>query len=244
MLRLLRFLIGAALVPLCVAVTLALLDILRHIPSTGSVLSPETAWLLTGYFLWLGMWLCLPSPVRAYVVAHELTHALWGLLFGARVSHLKVSPQGGSVRLSKSNMFITLAPYFFPLYTILVILLHLVISYFVPEVPYPLAWLFFVGLTWGFHVTFMVQSLMVTQTDILEYGRLFSYGVIYLFNLAGVGLWIVCTTSVTFGSFADVLITHTVAIYTAVYDEFCTRAHFIVTTVKPALLKLLYHHGT
>jgi hypothetical protein len=77
------------------------------------------------------MWFFLPHPVKTYVVAHELTHALWGLLCGARVSHLRVSEGGGSVRLSKSNIVITLAPYFFPLYTILVILLRFAVGYFV-----------------------------------------------------------------------------------------------------------------
>ena len=121
MFRLLRFLIGVALLPLCVAVTMALLDTLRHIPGTGSLLSPETTWLLTGYFLWLFMWFFLPQPVRAYVVAHELTHALWGKLFGARVSKLRVTSTGGSVNLSKSNMLITLSPYFFPFFTVCII---------------------------------------------------------------------------------------------------------------------------
>ena len=111
MFRLLRFLTGAALLPLCVSVSLAILETLRSIQSSGLLLSPETVWLLTGYFLWLGMWFFLPQPVRAYVVAHELTHAFWGLLFGARVSNLRVSSRGGSVRLTKTNLLITLAPY-------------------------------------------------------------------------------------------------------------------------------------
>jgi len=245
MLRLLRFLTGAFLIPLCVAVTLALLDVVRHIPSSGnSLLSPESTWLLTGYFLWLGMWFFLPQPVRAYVAAHELTHALWGLLCGARVSNVRVSSKGGSVRLSKSNMIITLAPYFFPLYTLLVILLRLLIGCFVSPVPYPLAWLFFVGLTWGFHVTFTVQSLIITQPDIQEYGRLFSYTIIYLFNLTGVGLWIVCTTSVGIDCFVSALVTHILAVYASVYDELCTRTHFLMTTVKPTIVKLLYYRSS
>ncbi len=239
MLRLLRFLIGLFLVPLCVAVTLALLDTLRRIPGSGSLLSPETAWLLTGYFLWLGMWFFLPHPVKTYVVAHELTHALWGLLCGARVSHLRVSEGGGSVRLSKSNIVITLAPYFFPLYTILVILLRFAVGYFVHPVPYPLAWLFFVGLTWGFHVTFTVQSLLVTQPDIAEYGQIFSYVLIYLFNLTGVGLWIVCTTPVTFETFGALLVSHTTDVYALVYNELSARLHAFAEHVKPLVDKFV-----
>ncbi len=244
MFRLLRFLTGAALVPLCVAVTLALLDVLRHIPGSGSLFSPETVWLLTGYALWLGMWFFLPQPVRAYVVAHELTHALWAVLFGGRARNLRVTSEGGSVRLTKSNMLITLAPYFFPFYTIFVILLRFVTGLFVADVPFPLAWLFFVGLTWGFHITFTVQSLMVTQPDIQEYGRLFSYVVIFLFNLAGVGLWVVCTTAATFGEFSDALITHTTAVYASLSDEILLRSRFLYATAKSLILKLLYYRAT
>ena len=243
MMRLLRFLTGVVLMPLCVAVTLALLDVLRRIPSSGSLLSPETAWLLTGYFLWLGLWFFMPRPVRAYVIAHELTHVLWGLLFGARFRDFQASTKGGSVRLSKSNMLITLAPYFFPFYTILVILLRLLADCFVTHVPFPFAWLFLVGFTWGFHVTFTVQSLMTTQPDILEYGRLFSYVVIYLFNLTGVGLWVVCTTPVTLGSFASILAAHTVAVYASVSGEILSRAHALLDAVKPKLAELLRERG-
>lgn len=243
MFRLLRFLTGAALLPLCVSVSLALLETLRSLQTSGSLLSPESSWLLTGYLLWLGMWFFLPQPVRAYVVAHELTHALWALFCGARVQNLKVSAKGGSVRVSKSNMFITLAPYFFPLYTVLVILLYLLTRCFINPVPLPLAWLFLVGLTWGFHVTFTVQSLMVTQPDIQEYGRLFSYVLIYLFNLAGVGLWVVCTTSATFSTFAAALGTHTLAVYASVQDEIHARFTHFSKNVLPHLIKLFHYHG-
>jgi len=231
--RFLRFLLGAALLPLCVAVTQALLDTLRGIPSSATLLSPETALLLCGYFLWLIMWFFLPRPVRAYVIAHELTHALWGLFFGARISDMRISDQGGSVRLSKSNMLITLAPYFFPFYTILVVLLRLLIGLFFPDFHHPLVWLFLIGLTWGFHVTFTVQSLMVHQPDICEYGRLFSYVVIYLFNLTGVGLWVVCATPATFGVFAASLFTHTVSVYTAVCVTLFSGIRHAVNAATP-----------
>lgn len=242
MFRMLRFLLGAFLVPLCVAVTLALLEILRHTQTTGALFSPETTWLLTGYFLWLAMWFFLPQPVRTYVVAHELTHAVWALLFWGRVHSLRVSSSGGSVKLSKSNMLITLAPYFFPFYTILVILLRLAVGFFLHGVPYPLVWLFLVGLTWGFHVTFTLQSLMTTQPDINEYGKLFSYAVIYIFNLLGVCLWVVCTTSATFGNLCDALMLHTVDVYASLGDEIGARCHFLYDAAQ-SLLDAIRHRS-
>ncbi|HPK37945.1 MAG TPA: hypothetical protein PLH01_06655 [Kiritimatiellia bacterium] len=235
----LRFLIGAALLPLCVAVSLALLDTVRSIPDTGVLLSPETRALLAGYFLWLGVWFFLPQPIRVYVIAHELTHAFWGLLFGARVSNLRVSSRGGSVRLTKTNLLITLAPYFFPLYTILVVLLYLLVGLFVRPMPFPLLWLFLVGLTWSFHVTFTLQSLMTSQPDIQEYGLVFSYTIIYLFNLAGVGIWIVCTTAATFDTFYASLLLHTSALYMAIHETVVLQTKGICNTLIPSLKKLL-----
>ena len=56
-----------------------------------------------------------------YVLGHELTHALWTWLFGGKVKKMKVSSSGGHVVISKTNFFIALAPYFFPLYAVIVV---------------------------------------------------------------------------------------------------------------------------
>ena len=53
------------------------------------------------------------------------------------------------------------------------------------------------GFTWGFHLTFTVSTLLQKQTDIHEYGYLFSYTLIYFLNVLGIGLWFVAVTSVT-----------------------------------------------
>ena len=78
-------------------------------PSQG-LFSAEAISLFAGMFAFLAVWIALPNPVRIYVLGHELTHAVWGLAFGARVSNLRVRPTGGSVQLTKSNVWITLAP--------------------------------------------------------------------------------------------------------------------------------------
>ncbi|MBI2437422.1 MAG: hypothetical protein HYV36_01215 [Lentisphaerae bacterium] len=125
----------------------------------------------------------LPAQVRLYVLAHELTHALWGALLGARVSGLRVTAKGGQVKLSQSNWLIALAPYFFPLYTVLVILAYYGLLIFFDLRPYVLAWLALVGFSLGFHFTSTLYALIRDQPDVRAYGRFFSLSTIYFVNL-------------------------------------------------------------
>ena len=121
---------------------------------------------------------------------------------GARVSRFRVGARGGSVTLSKSNFLITLAPYFFPLYTILVVAAYGALSLFYDLKAYEPLWLGLVGLTWSFHLTFTISTLRQHQPDIRIHGRLFSYAFIYLFNLLGIALWLVAVTESTFADFS------------------------------------------
>ncbi len=163
------------------------------------------------------------DPVRLYVLGHELTHALWGLAFGARVSRLKVGAKGGSVQLTKSNVWITLAPYFFPFWTMLVVALALavrgVMHFTHPGAPLPMpwAWTFMVGFTWCLHLCFTIRSLMQTQPDIEEYGRVFSRTLILACNLAGAILWIACTTDVSLVAVGACLASNAANAYSAVW---------------------------
>lgn len=191
--RLLKFLIGLVLLPFCYALARTLVDLVFALrpDAVGDV--PLAFWgLLGGFILWVFIYYALPRPMRSYVLAHELTHALWGVLMGARVSDLKVTGKGGSVRLSKTNFLIVLAPYFFPLYTVLVIFgFFLLQTFFYDLHNYIPFWLALVGFTWGFHLTFTLSMLKQHQSDIEEGGKVFSYAVIVLFNLFGLCLWIV-----------------------------------------------------
>jgi hypothetical protein len=125
-----------------------------------------------------------------------LTHALWGILRGAKVKNIRVAKDQGSVTLSKSDFLITLAPYFFPLYTFIVIVAYYIISIFIVMQPYELIWLGLVGFTWGFHFCFTITTMMQTQSDIKECGYLFSYTIIYMLNVFGITLWVVLVSDV------------------------------------------------
>ena len=199
-LRAAKFLTGLLLLPLCLALSMTLwraIVILAQSPTRLPLLYAFAG--VSGIVLWAVIWIFLPPMTRTYVLGHELTHALWTMLFGGKASGLKVSERGGSVRVSKNNAWITLSPYFFPLYTFIVALVWLLSAWLFPPVkPYAPIFVFWVGMTWSFHLTFTLRFLAYNQPDVREHGRLFSYALIYALNVLSIGAALVAVGSWTF----------------------------------------------
>ena len=199
-LRLAKFVFGLALLPVCVALTMTLwraLCILAQSPTRLPML-PAFA-TVAGIAIWALIWLLLPPFTRTYILGHELTHAFWSVLFGGRASRLRVTPHGGSVRVTRNNVWVTLSPYFFPLYTFAVALLWMLSAWLFPAVqPYSPVFLFWIGLTWSFHFTFTIRFLTVGQPDIREHGRLFSLTLIYALNALSLTAALVAVSSWSF----------------------------------------------
>ena len=210
-------LIGVALLPACWGVCRAFFDSVRAAGGAEGI-SVEAVSLLGGVAAFALCWMALSHPVRAYVLGHELTHALWGLLFGAKPSKLKVTETGGSVNLSKTNMLITLAPYFFPFYTFIVIVVALITYVFVRPLPFLPLWMFMVGFTWAFHVLFTIETLAQRQPDVKLYGRIFSWVFIFLANVMLVLVWLAATTPLTFMQLGRMIVAHVVSAYLGVFS--------------------------
>lgn len=188
--RFLKFCVGVFLIPCGMALTVSFYRLLV----VNSTQAPHNVWALPiGFSVWVLVFLFLPRPLRAYVLAHELSHSFWGLLMGAKTYLIKVTKRGGYTDLSRSNFLIALAPYFFPFYTFLVILLHGILSFFFDLDPWESLWLGLVGFTWSFHLTFTVAALSRSQPDLKQHGYIFSYAVIYILNLVGISTWLVVT---------------------------------------------------
>ncbi|WP_322609858.1 hypothetical protein [Pontiella agarivorans] len=225
-------LIGIGLIPLCWAVSVAIYALYQDSVSTAST-HPHEVWALpAGFTAWVVIYFILPRPVRTYVIAHELTHALWALMMGGRIGKMKVGKDGGHVELSKTNFLITLAPYFFPFYTVILIAVYYLLSFYIDVEPYRIWWLSGVGLTWAFHITFTISMLAERQPDVQEHGRIFSYAVIYIANLLVIGLWMVMVGTPKTETFLNLLKTDTVAVYSDTWQyiergwEYCVmRIH-------------------
>ena len=177
-----KFIIAVALLPVCIGAAKALWLVLVAL-SRGHGL--DTVWvpLLAGAACWMVVFFILPKPMWIYVLGHELTHALWTWLFGGRVKRMKVTSSGGHVVISKTNFIIALAPYFFPLYAVLVVLGfalgHWIWNWHSYRVYFHLA----VGAAYAFHVTLTGEALQTRQSDITSQGWLFSAVVIFLGNV-------------------------------------------------------------
>jgi hypothetical protein len=175
----LKLVIGIALLPACFGAATALSRVLN---AAGNA---QTFWvaLVGGAACWVTVFLLLPKPMLVYVFGHELTHVVWTWAFGGRVKKFKATSRGGQVVLTKSNFLIALAPYFFPLYAVLVILVYLTGHFMWNWQPY-LPWFhFLIGATYAFHVTLTWHILQTRQSDITDQGYIFSAAVIWIGNL-------------------------------------------------------------
>ncbi|MCD4812571.1 hypothetical protein K8S19_02610 [bacterium] len=140
--------------------------------------TPTQLALITGAGIYLVMHLLLWKPVFMHVMGHELTHAFWAVILGGRIKSLLVSREGGQVTLSKTNFFIALAPYFFPIYTFLILPIYFIAA---PKFYSVLA--FFVGFTLAFHIGLTLHSLRDQQSDIVQVGTYFSLSFVYFMNI-------------------------------------------------------------
>lgn len=176
------------LLPLCVGGGAALARVIRQ--SVGA----DTIWVaaLAGAACWLVIYFLLPKPMWVYVFGHELTHAIWTWLMGGRVKKFKASAKGGHVIVTKNNFLVALAPYFFPLYALLVVAVFASGNRLLGWAPYAVWFHLVLGAAYAFHVTLTWHVLKTSQSDISDQGYLFSAVVIFLGNvsvlLAGIPL--------------------------------------------------------
>lgn len=174
-----KLIIAILLLPACLGAVQTLWRILSH---TGRA---DTIWVATiaGVACWIVIYLLLPKPMWVYVVGHELTHALWTWVFGGRVKRFRATARGGHVVVTKNNFLIALAPYFFPLYVVLVVAVF-ILGHVIWDWRRFTAWFhLLVGAAYAFHVSLTWHVLKSRQSDITQQGYIFSFVVIFLGNI-------------------------------------------------------------
>jgi len=172
-----KILLGVLMIPACVVAT-------RVFGTQIFPVMKTEVWFFVGLFSYLFLLGIFQQPIRTYIFGHEMTHVLWVWIFGGRVKGFKAAASGGEVSASKTNFLIFLAPYFFPLYTALLIASYFLLTLIIQPPPIVLSILsILLGFTWAFHFTFTIYVLIQGQPDIWATGRIFSFPVIYLFNI-------------------------------------------------------------
>ena len=178
--RILKVLFGLSLVPFCLGFTWQLATTVftvRYRPDTPY-------YFFAGGLTYLFIHVLFKKPVLTYVIGHELTHALFAVLFGGAVKSIHASDRGGRVTITKSNFIITLAPYFFPLYTSLALILYWTALAAEARGVATDILVYLSGATFALHLVLTFVFLQTDQNDIREEGAIFSYPLIFLFNIA------------------------------------------------------------
>ena len=179
---LIKFIIGVLALPVACAVTKAFYDNFILIAEAAKNLH----YFIWGIVIYSVLHLLFYKPAYLYVLGHEAVHAGIAWIFGGKIKSFKVSEEGGSVGTDKSNFIIELAPYFVPIYTIIVTLIYFVVSR-----SYPIqggTFIFLIGFTLAFHIVSTVEAMKIQQPDIIKSGYMFSIVIVYIINLTVVSL--------------------------------------------------------
>jgi len=153
-----------------------------------------------------------------YTFGHELTHALCAWASGGKVRSFRASWKGGGVITTKSNLFITLAPYFLPIYTVIISFGYFMVSLFSDLSKYVPQFIFLIGLSWSFHIVLTAHFIRMKQPDILKAGTLFSISLIYILNVTILALILSSLfPEVAFGDFLKSSYWQAAKIYSSIF---------------------------
>jgi hypothetical protein len=161
--------------------------------------SSAVRWFGVGLVTWLTTYgMFRRHFMIAYVFAHEMSHLITARAFGAHIFDWHVGADGGWVDTNKSNVWISLAPYIVPLYSLVVLVVYgvaglvtqldaatsLAIGGLVMPLNVSAILSYLLGFTWCFHFTYTLRVLQIEQSDVNRNGGFFSGFLIILFNLA------------------------------------------------------------
>ena len=181
--KLFKLLLGWALLPFVAGEVWTLKDLAWAATQGGHWKEAWALSLLVGVVTWLVVYLFMPRTMWLYVLGHEFTHALAAMLAGGKISSFQVSAKGGHVVTDRVNWWITLAPYFVPLYALLWSAVWISIDFWYPLKAWQPIFYFGLGLFWCFHLTFTASMMHLKQTDLSSQGFVFSFAVIAAINL-------------------------------------------------------------
>ncbi len=141
---------------------------------------------LTGILAFTLLWAIFLSKRGNFwsTLEHELTHALFAILFFKKINSIAASrKKGGVITIEGGNAVIALSPYFFPLAATVMLIIKLL----VPS-SYEIYVIFFLGFTYQFHIINLLREFHVGQSDLHMSGFIFSIVLIIFSNIVFLGI--------------------------------------------------------
>lgn len=131
-----------------------------------------------------------------YVFGHELTHYIVAKLFLRKTGRFSVSKNRGFVEIENANVWITLAPYIVPIYSLASVGIFGIVLVLRPVPPVWLGILLSVLIisTYAYHCYMTFVALRLQQTDLELFGKTFSISLISFGNLLFVLLALLVAT--------------------------------------------------
>ena len=135
-----------------------------------------------------------------------------------KVDAVSVDIDGGYVDTDKDNIFVSLAPYFLPLWMLVWMAILFVANWIYPFEAY-LPWFYAgFGFWWSFHVYWTLWVIPREQPDLIENEVVFSFMIIMLANIAFLLLVLRCFGVITFHGYLADFKACAIEIYTS-YSE-------------------------
>jgi len=215
--RLLKTVLGILLLPVAIGAAKSFYGIFSDIGFDSNMFHLFER----GVLLYLLFHVFIIKPVYLYVLGHEFTHVLATWLSGGSVVSFNVTPRGGSVVTSKTNVFIELSPYFVPVYTLLLGPIFWILKTIGQEPPFMSAiFVFLVGVTLAFHFVMTSEALRMRQSDVGKSGLIFSLVLIFIGNLVVV-MAVFCPffANISFPAFIKSAAADSAGIYNGIYTK-------------------------
>ncbi len=137
-----------------------------------------------GFFMYFIARTMADSSVKTgmQIVAHELTHSFFALITFHKIKHIRMDPEGSGGEMGftgGSNWLIIIAPYFFPLFGFIYMLI-------MPLLPENIIFNGILGYILGYHIDTVGSQIHDKQTDLPKV----SYKFCWMF-LPGANFWII-----------------------------------------------------
>jgi len=214
--KLIKNIIGFLFIPVVFSITRVFYLHLINIDTLTSV----SRYFLLGFVAYVISYIVFIKLDYLYVLGHESVHALFVWFFGGRVLSFKVKSKSGSITATKSNIFIDLAPYFVPIYTIAISLIYLIGSSFWHMGSILGYFIFFIGFSFSFHLIMTVDKMKIEQPDFLKFGYLNSLILIYLINISIMSVFFgFLFPDFSCGDFFDTFFRNTKELYIDIFDQ-------------------------